>query len=58
MVQNINIRWHDCSCPSTKLQEGNVFSLSTGGSPCDHSSFPIIHKVGNVVNFVLLPSEG
>ena len=23
-----------------------------------HSSFPVIHKVGNVVNFVLLCSEG
>ena len=23
-----------------------------------HSSFPVIHKVGNVVNFVLLRSEG
>ena len=23
-----------------------------------HSGFPIIHKVGNVVIFVLLPSEG
>ena len=23
-----------------------------------HSSFPMIHKVGNVVNFVLLHSEG
>ena len=23
-----------------------------------HSSFPVMHKVGNVVNFVLLHSEG
>ena len=23
-----------------------------------HASFPVIHKVGNVVNFVLLRSEG
>ena len=24
----------------------------------NYSSFPVIHKVGNVVNFVLLRSEG
>ena len=41
-----------------KMQTARLLSPDKGDPHKPQSSFPVVYKVGNVVNFVLLHSEG